>query len=263
MDPNVALFLDWLRRHRGIAECTISKHGRTVTRLLGALGADPTRYTAASIRKAILDEAKGTSAAHAKTMTTALRGYLRFLGASGVCRPELADALPTIPQWRLSAIARYLVADDVERMVASCDLSGTRGVRDRAVLLLLARLGLRAGDVLDLRLDDLCWAEGSLRVRGKGRREVCLPLPQDAGNATLEYICRARPASDSNVVFLRSSAPYQPFAGSSAISCVVRHAADIAHAVAAVHAMLSAHNGLYRSDRDGMEGRVSAGLAQW
>lgn len=222
LDPGVALFQDWLRRHRGIAERTISRHGRMVTRLQGALGANPARYTAASIRKAVLEEATGTSAAHAKTMTTALRGYLRFLGASGACRPELADAVPTIPQWRLSAMPRYLPEDDVERMIASCDLSKAHGVRDRAVLLLLARLGLRAGDVLDLRLDDLCWAEGTLRVRGKGRREVCLPLPQDAGDATLEYICRARPASDSNTVFLRSSAPYRPFAGSSTISSLVR-----------------------------------------
>jgi integrase/recombinase XerD len=222
VNPGVALFQDWLRRHRGIAECTISKHGRMVTRLLGALGADPTRYTAASIRKAIMDEANGTSAAYAKTMTTALRGYLRFLGASGICRAELADAVPTIPQWRLSAMPRYLPANDIERMVAACDIRKANGVRDQAILLLLSRLGLRGGDVLDLRLDDLCWAEGTIRVSGKSRREVCLPLPQDAGDAVLRYICNARPTSDSNAVFLRSSAPYQPFTSSSAISCIVR-----------------------------------------
>ena len=222
MDPSVLLFQDWLRRHRGIAECTVSKHGRMVTRLLGALGTDPARYTAASIRKVILDEARGTSAAYAKTMTTALRGYLRFLAASGACRPELAHAVPTIPQWRLSAMPRYLPADDVARLIASCDVSKAHGLRDKAILLLLARLGLRAGDVLALRLADLCWPEGTLRVRGKGRREVCLPLPQDAGDATLEYVCRARPTSDSDAVFLRSSAPFRPFAGSSTISSLVR-----------------------------------------
>ena len=224
MDRAVTLFQDWLRRHRGIAECTISRYGLMVTRLLGALGADPARYTAAAVRKAVLDEAKGTSAAHAKTMTTALRGYLRFLGASGVCRSELADAVPTIPQWRLSAMPRYLPADDIERMIAACNICKAHGVRDRAILLLLSRLGLRAGDVLGLRLDDFCWAEGTIRVSGKGRREVCLPLPQDAGDAVLEYICRARPASDSDVVFVRSAAPYRSFAGSSSISVLVRRA---------------------------------------
>lgn len=135
VEPRVALFQDWLRQHRGISEHTISRHGRMVTRLLGALGADPARYTAASIRQAVLDEANGTSAAHAKTMTTALRGYLRFLGASGACRPELMHAVPTIPQWRLSAMPRYLPADDVERVIASCDARKAHGVRDRAILL--------------------------------------------------------------------------------------------------------------------------------
>lgn len=224
MDVRVMQFQQWLRQHRGIKERTISKHGRMVTRLLVALGSDPTHYTAASIRQAILDEVRGTSAAHAKTMTTALRGYLRFLGASGTCRPELIHAVPTVPQWRLSALPRYLPADDVERMIASCDAGKTHGVRDRAILLLLARLGLRAGDVLDLRLSDICWAEGTLRVCGKGRREVCLPLPQDAGDAVLEYVCRARPNSDSEIMFLRSSAPYRPFADSSSISTLVRMA---------------------------------------
>ena len=226
VEPRVALFQDWLRQHRGISERTISRYGRMVARLQIALGADPARYTAASIRKVILDELRGTSAAHVKTMTTALRGYLRFLGASGTCGLELMHAVPTVPQWRLSAMPRYLPTDDVERIVASCDVSKAHGVRDRAILLLLARLGLRAGDVLDLRLGDICWAESTLRVRGKSRREVCLPLPQDAGDAVLEYICRARPDSDSDAVFLRSSAPYRSFAQSSCISSVVRLALD-------------------------------------
>lgn len=222
VDVRLVLFQQWLRQHRGIAECTISRHGRMVTRLLIALGPDPARYTAGSIRRAVLDEVGGMSAAHAKTMTTALRGYLRFLGASGACRPELMHAVPTIPQWRLSALPRYLPADDVERMIAGCDASKAHGVRDRAILLLLARLGLRAGDVLDLRLGQICWADGTLRVCGKGRREICLPLPQDAGDALLDYICRARPGSESDIVFLRSSAPYQRFAGPSTVSSLVR-----------------------------------------
>ena len=222
MDVCIMQFQQWLRQHRGLAECTIGKHGRMVTRLLVALGSDPTYYTAASIRQAILDEVRGTSAAHAKTMTTALRGYLRYLGASGTCRPELIHAVPTIPQWRLSAMPRYLPAGDVDRMIASCDASKPHGVRDRAILLLLARLGLRADDVLELRLGYICWADGTLRVCGKGRREVCLPLPQDAGDALLDYICRARPDSGSDVVFLPSPAPHRCFAGSSTISSLVR-----------------------------------------
>ncbi|MER8671201.1 tyrosine-type recombinase/integrase, partial [Mesorhizobium sp. M1156] len=76
---------------------------------------------------------------------------------------------------------RYLSRDQVERLLASCDRQSGRGVRDRAILLLLARLGLRAGDILEMRLEDIDWPSGTLRVRGKGRRETRLPMPQDAG----------------------------------------------------------------------------------
>jgi integrase/recombinase XerD len=193
-----------------------------VMRLVATLGAEPASYEASLIRQAVLDEVKDTSAAYAKTITTALRCYLRFLGASGECRQELIHAVPTVPQWRLSALPRYLPLDDVERLIGACDTSKTSGIRDRAILLLLSRLGLRGGDVLGLRLDHICWADGTLRVSGKGRREVCLPLPQDAGDALLDYISHARPTSESDAVFLRSCAPYRPFAVSSSISSVVK-----------------------------------------
>jgi integrase/recombinase XerD len=224
LEPQVVRFLEWLRNHRGITEPTISRHGRMVTRLLRELGSDPATYDAASIRRTMLAELqlKNTSPAYAKTMTTALRGYLRFLGASGVCPAELMHAVPTVPAWRLSSLPRYLAAVDVERMIESCDLQKAHGIRDKAVLLLLTRLGLRAGDILHLRLGHIDWTDGTLRVSGKGRREVCLPLPQDAGEAMLDYIRDARPVSDSDIVFLRSSAPYQPFAGSSTVSSLVR-----------------------------------------
>jgi site-specific recombinase XerD len=220
--PHVGLFQDWLRRHRGISERTIDRYGRMVMRLVATLGAEPASYEASLIRQAVLDEVKDTSAAYAKTITTALRCYLRFLGASGECRQELIHAVPTVPQWRLSALPRYLPLDDVERLIGACDTSKTSGIRDRAILLLLSRLGLRGGDVLGLRLDHICWADGTLRVSGKGRREVCLPLPQDAGDALLDYISHARPTSESDAVFLRSCAPYRPFAVSSSISSVVK-----------------------------------------
>lgn len=226
IDPRVAAYQDWLRHHRGISERTIDRHGRMITRLLPGLGAEAKVYDAALIRRAIIDEAKRSSRPHVKTMTTALRGYLRFLAAVGLCRSGLDHAVPTIPQWRLSALPRYLPASAVERIIASCDLSKPHGIRDRAILLILARLGLRAGDVLTMRLDDIAWNEGTIRVRGKGRREVRLPLPQDAGDALIEYLSRARPRVDDDRVFLRSSAPYRPFKDSSVISGVVRFALD-------------------------------------
>ena len=169
---------------------------------------------------------KDARAPYVKTMTTALRGYLRFLAAQGQCRPWLDRAVPTLPQWRLSALPRYLSGADVERLIASCDLSKPHGIRDRAILLLLARLGLRAGDILAMRLDDIAWDEGTLRVRGKGRREVRLPLPQDAGDALLVYLGRVRPRVEEDRIFLRSRAPYRPFAGPCVVSDVVRLALE-------------------------------------
>jgi integrase/recombinase XerD len=222
VNAHVAEFQDWLRHHRGISERTVDRHGRMVTRLLPGLGDDPGKYDAKLVRRVILAEAQRSSRPYVKTMATALRGYLRFLAAHGACRPWLDRAVPSIPQWRLSALPRYLVPADVERVIACCDLTKPHGIRDKAILLLLVRLGLRGGDILGMRLDDIDWDEGTLRVRGKGRREVCLPLPQDAGDALLDYLRRIRPHVDDDRVFLRSSAPYRPFVGPCAISDVVR-----------------------------------------
>jgi len=222
VNVRVAEFQDFLRQHRGISERTIDRHGRMVMRLLPNLGDDPGTYDAELIRRAIVTEAGRSSRPYVKTMMTALRCYLRFLAANGACRPGLDRAVPAVPQWRLSALPRYLAVADVERLIASCDLSKSHGIRDKAILLLLARLGLRAGDILGMRLDDIGWNEGTLRVRGKGRQEVQLPLPQDAGDALLDYLEKARPVVDYDRIFLRSSAPYRPFAAPCAISDVVR-----------------------------------------
>lgn len=222
VDQRVAEFQDWLKHHRGISERTIDRHGRLIMRLLPALGDDPAVYDAGLVRRVVLDEVRKSSRPYVKTMTSALRGYLRFLAATGACRPWLDQAVPTIPHWQLSALPRYLPAADVERLIASCDLTKPHGVRDRAVLLLLARLGLRAGDIHALRLGDVAWEEATLRVCGKGRREIRLPLPQDAGDALLAYLDQTRPDVDCDRIFLRSAAPYRPFAGPGAVSGIVR-----------------------------------------
>lgn len=119
---------------------------------------------------------------------------------------------------------RYLMADDVERVIASCDDSKPQGIRDRAILLLLARLGLRAGDICAMRVDDIDWREATLRVRGKGRREVRLPLPQDAGDALLTYLEEVRPRVSIDRMFLCANAPIRPLATSASVSDIVRFA---------------------------------------
>lgn len=107
---------------------------------------------------------------------------VRFLIATDRCRPGLDHALPTIARWRLAALPKYLPADDVERVIASCNLTTLIGIRDRAVLLLLARLGLRAGDVAALQFEHIDWQNATLQVAGKNRRAERLPLAQEVGS---------------------------------------------------------------------------------
>jgi hypothetical protein len=119
VDPRVTEFLDWLRCHRGVSERTLRLRGHVMRRLLPALGNDPATYDAALVRRVILEEARRSSSSYVRTMTTTLRGYLRFLTASGRCRPWLDHAVPTVPHWRLAVLPRYLPMADVERPVRS------------------------------------------------------------------------------------------------------------------------------------------------
>jgi integrase/recombinase XerD len=224
LDRHVAEFQEWLRRHRGITERTIDRHGRMVMRLLPALGPRPQNWDAHLVREVIVAETKRTSRAYVKTMAMALRGYLRFLGAHGRCRAGLEHAVPTIPEWRLSTLPRYIDVSQVEQLIATCDLTTPTGLRDRAILLLLARLGLRAGDIVSLHLNDLDWRQATLSVRGKGRRETRLPLPQDAGDALLAYLERARPRVGSDRVFFMLNAPIRPLTSSGVVTNIVRAA---------------------------------------
>lgn len=214
-------FRSWLLVHRGLTDVTAVKFEHLVSKMLPGLGDAPAEYDAALVRRVLLSEIRGRNPVYAKTFITALRAFLRFLASEGRCQPNLDRAVPTIPQWTLAALPHHLPAADVERVIESCNLDQPHGVRDRAVLLLLARLGLRAGDIVDMRLGDIIWDTGTLRVRGKGHRETALPLPQDAGDAVLRYLAEARPNSANDHTFLCANAPYRPLGHSSTVSCIV------------------------------------------
>lgn len=219
--PVLGEFCDWLLHHRGLSPRTIDRHKRLICKLLPELGADTTRWDAAMVRDVITAEVKRNKIPNAKCVVSALRMYLRFLASVGLCRPGLDLAVPTVAHWRLSALPKYLVQADIERIVDSCDLETDTGVRDHAILLLLARLGLRGGDIVNLRLADIDWRSAELRLRGKSRREVLLPLPQDAGDALLEYLVRVRPPTPVDHVFLCMNAPWRPFATSATVCSIV------------------------------------------
>ena len=204
-------FSTWLRRHRGIQETTIRGYAREIGILLQAFDISPEHYDAKRVRDVLMCRFGQISRSHAKKVAISMRMYLRFLATIGACAPGLIGAVPTVRSWRLASLPRYRSPDVIERVVSACNTATAVGLRDRAILLLLARLALRAGDVAGLRLSDIDWANARLIVCGKSKRSVGLPLPQDAGDAVLAYIEQARPQVDQEKLFLRVVAPHRPF----------------------------------------------------
>ena len=220
----VAAFRDWLRIHRGATQPTLRLYTRGAIDLLLALGEDVSRWDAQGVRAFLLDRAKQYGAESTQKLTTSMRAFLRYLIACGEAQEDLDLAVPAIAHWRLATLPRCLSAEELDRLIAACDGTTPGRLRDRAIMLLLSRLGLRAGDVAQLRFTDINWKSGTVQVIGKGRRQVCLPLPQDVGDALLRYLeCRPQ-VSDTNRIFLRSIAPFKPFTSGDGVSHVVKHA---------------------------------------
>ncbi|MDH5536371.1 MAG: site-specific integrase [Betaproteobacteria bacterium] len=234
----VVAFSEWLHVHRGATELTLRRYCRDATALVEALGADVGTWSAGAVRDFLLDCAAKCSAPTAQKLITSLRAFLRYLSFTGESRDDLALAVPAIASWRLARLPSCLSEEELIRLIAACDGTTPGRRRDRAIVLLLARLGLRAGDVARLRLSDIDWRDGSLQVSGKGRYQVRLPLPQDVGDALLRYLdCRPK-VDHLDRVFLRSIAPSVPFVSGDGVSSVVRHAlrrAGITTAVKGAH----------------------------
>jgi len=222
----VEAFSEWMLRHRGITTGTAGVYRRLLQPFVGALGEDPARYTVSSIRGCVIEHLGNAGRSHAQLVTSAIRAYLRFLVAEGRVRAGLEHSVPTVPHWRLSTLPRCLEAPDVERVLASRDLTTEGGLRDHAILLLLARLSRRGGDIAATMLADIDWRAGSLRVRGKGRRQVRLPLPQDAGDAILAYLERGRPIVETEWLFITLKAPKRPLASPATVAFLAGAALD-------------------------------------
>ena len=182
----VTAFGHWMRMHRGTTEAPLKNFRPTIIALLHTLGEQPERFEATSLRHFVLTREGQQGIARAKTVITAVRMFLRFLRAVGRYHPALAHALPPIAPWRLSSLPRYVPVASVERVLRSCDVTTPLGLRDRAVLLLLARLGLRAGEVAALQWGDIDWHDGTLCVAGKNRRHTRRPRPHEVGAALLD-----------------------------------------------------------------------------
>lgn len=181
-------------------------------------------FDARLVRDCLLERIRPRSSEYARLLAAALRSFLRFLYLRGDTALDLSRAVPTVRRWRQAAVPAVLSPAEVERVVSAPDRSTPRGRRDHAILLLLARLGLRAGEVVALELGDVRWRTGELVVRGKGRVLDRLPLLADAGEALALYLRQDRGASASRRVFLRMLAPRVGLGGPGAVGHIVRRA---------------------------------------
>lgn len=218
----------YLREQRGLSPATLVNylplvHGFLVDRF-GKGRVRLAQLRASDVTRFVLRQAHAMGPGRAKLLVTALRSFLRFLHLRGETATDLAAAVPRVAGWRLATLPKFIPAEDVHRLLHSCDPRTATGRRDYAILLLLARLGLRAGEVVHMLLDDIDWDAGEVIVRGKGGRLDRLPIPDDVGEALVEYLRRDRARCASRRVFLCTHAPRRGFSSSVAICTIVRRA---------------------------------------
>jgi len=214
-------FCQWMRQEHGTSERTLTMYRPDICRFLTCVGNDPKRIDAAALRMFVLDRHRTAGASMVRTCVQALRMFVRFLIASGQCRAGLDAAIPSIAYWDQATLPRYLPAEDVERILVSARRATPVGRRNRAILLLLARLGLRGGDIVQLRLGDIDWKDGWIHVCGKGHRPTRLPLTQEVGQGIVAYLQEGRPRVSTDALFVTCRAPFRAFANSSTVSQLV------------------------------------------
>ncbi len=181
--------------------------------------------SAADVKAFVVARCPNQSRSPAKLTVTALRSLLGFLHVEGMIERPLTAAVPSVAGWRLAGLPKGLDPEEVRSLLTSCDRRTRQGRRDFAILTMLARLGLRAGEVSALLIEDIDWRAGTLVVRGKGNQTERLPLPADVGEAVAAYLRRGRPASaEGRAVFVRVKAPHRALS-SGGVTQVVAAAA--------------------------------------
>jgi len=221
---------DYLLKERGLSTTTGTRYWPHIQRFLHErFGNTPMRFCALcsqDIDRFLLRHARERTPKAAQLMVTAMRSFLRFLFRYGETKNDLSSAVPTVAAWRLSDVPKYIKLEEVETLLDSCDRTTTVGRRNYSMLLLIARLGLRAGEIVGLELDDINWRASELTVRGKGEFCDCLPLPQSVGEALAVYLKNDRPKCSTRKVFVRTRAPYRGFKDSSTVSTIVRRTVE-------------------------------------
>jgi integrase/recombinase XerD len=230
LDVLVQAFDHYLTSVRGLARITREHYLPIVRRFLQErFGTGPLVFQALDIHDVtqfLLRQAATVSPRHAQLIVSALRTFCRFLVQRGDLSADLAAAIPAVADWRLATVPKAMPPAQVTQLLQSCNQNHPTGQRDYTIVLLMARLGLRPGEVVAMTLDDLDWEAGTLLVRGKGGRRDRLPLPQDVGQALVTYLSNVRPRCATRRVFLRMKAPQCGFANSVAICTIVRRALE-------------------------------------
>lgn len=228
VERRVQAYQRYLHEERILATATIVNYVPFIRAFLQSrFGSGPVRLSrlcARDVVRFVQRQAPHLHLKRAKLLTTALRSFLQYARYRGDVQLDLAAAVPLVANWSMSSIPRAIAPDQVRRLLAGINRRTAVGRRDYAILLLLARLGMRSGEVAFLELNDIDWQGGSMSVHGKGGRRTRLPLPADVGEAIVAYLRHGRPHSTSRRVFLRARAPIRGFLSACAVGTIVRHA---------------------------------------
>jgi site-specific recombinase XerD len=223
-------FSHYLQEERGLAPKSIVHHLPFIRLFLREVcpggTSDLRRIGQADVTRYIECHARDQSAASGKAMCWALRSFLRYVHHKGLNPCPLASCVPSIRRWKLASLPTYLSAVQVQTVLDSCDRATALGRRDYAILVLLAKLGMRAGEVASLTLDDIDWRSGEMFLRAKGRQRARMPIPRDVGAAVVAYLRDGRPKSSCRRLFLRIPAPQVGFASGCAITMIAKAALD-------------------------------------
>ncbi len=220
--PLLSDFESWMTEHRGIKQTSLCSYARYINDFIDMLGQDTALYEVSNIRHYFQERAHSSGVPTMQLAATSIRVFLRYLVATGRCESSLPDAVQSIVRRKLSSLPRYISIDSVDQLIDSCDELFTTPLRDRAILLLLARLALRAGDVAGLQRSDIDWRQARIRVSGKSRRECWLPLTQQVGYALADYCQNERPDFSDPHIFIKSNAPCGPISARVVSSIVGR-----------------------------------------
>jgi site-specific recombinase XerD len=219
-------YAQFLRQERGLTQGTLDNYLPAARRFLSSrFGRDKiclNKLRPHDVTGFILRETSNYSRKRVQLVAGALRSFLGFLYQRGELATNLAASVPTVANWSLLELPQFLEPEQVEKLLSSCDSTTSLGKRNYAILLLLARLGLRAGEVVNLSLDDIDWEAGELLIRGKSAREERLPMLRDVGQALADYLQQRRTCPGCRRVFVRMAAPRRGFFSSAAVSAIVR-----------------------------------------